>query len=302
MVQGTVERNDHGTPSPYDGLVKREVTMMTRYGAACLAACLVLTTAPALAQTFTMREDCRNKVAAAGELNATGQHDAALAAFDAVVEECKTKDAKELIQVGRATALNGMQQYDAAISAADAALEVTKNQSLNAYFERAYAKEKLGQVDAARADYDQIIALTEKNQNVKERAMLYSKVADMNFRTGKTTDAQQYIGKAMELDPSNPDFYLQRGDWASAQGNYDQAFQDYDRAATIAPSDADVYKARSESRLKMVQEKYGTSEARELRTKMTPSEKSMVCNEMKQALDLGLRDMQYDMFAALVCR
>jgi tetratricopeptide (TPR) repeat protein len=269
---------------------------------ALLTACLAVISVPATAQTFTMREDCRNNVAAAGDLNAAGQYDAALAAFDALVEECKTKDAEELIQVGRATALNGLQQYDAAITAADAALEVTKNQSLNAYFERAYAKEQMGQVEAAQADYDRIIELTEKNQNVEERALLYAKVADMNFRTGKTADAQQYIGKAMELDPSNPDFYLQRGDWASAQGNYDQAFTDYDRAATIAPSDPDVYKARSESRLKMVQEKYGTSEATELRAKMTPSEKSMVCNEMKQALDLGLRDMQYDMFAALVCR
>jgi tetratricopeptide (TPR) repeat protein len=282
---------------------REEATIMNRYlPVTLLSACLGLIALPASAQTFTMNKNCRAHVAAAQDANAAEDFAAALTAFDLLIDECKTRDAKELIQVGRAHAFNGLRQYDSAISAADAALEVTKNKSLDAYFERAYAREEMGEVDGAQADYDQIIALTEKNKNVNERATLYSKVADMNYRTGRKAEADQYMAKAMELDPANPDFHLQRGDWASAEGDYAAAFAEYDRAAEIAPSDPDVYLARSESRLKMVQEKYGTSEASALRKSMTPEEKNMVCTEMKKAIDLGLRNMQFDMFSALVCR
>jgi hypothetical protein len=40
----------------------------------------------------------------------------------------------------------------------------------------------------------------------------------------------------------------------------------------------------------------------QLRAEMTAEEKDQVCMESRKALDLGLRDMQMDMFVALVCR
>jgi tetratricopeptide (TPR) repeat protein len=268
-----------------------------------LFVCLVLLAVPASnAQTFTMNKDCRAQVAAAEASNMSGDHAGALAAFDALVDKCKTKDAREVIQVGRAVAYNGLGQYGEALAAADQALAVTGNTSLNAYFEKSYAEEKSGQLDQATADMNRIIELTEKNKNVADRATVYAKVADLNYRTGKFAEADSYLAKAMELDPQNARFHLQKGDWAVAAGNYDQAFQEFDKAVAMGTAGPQTYQMRAEARLKMVQEKYGTTDTGELRKKMTPAERDMVCGEMKKALDLGLKDMKMDMFSALVCR
>ncbi len=275
----------------------RQALMCSGLLAASLALCV-----PARAQTFTMNEECRAGVAAASALNAGGDHAGALNAFDALVDECDTRDGKEQIQAGRASALNGLGRYDDAITAANAALEASKDKSLEAYFERALAQESLGRPADAKADYDRVIELTEKNQNVAERATIYAKVADMNFRAGKQTEAQFYMANAIELDPDNPDFLLQRGDWASVDGDYARAREDYDRAAAMAPDDADVFLARTESNLRQMESKYGTTQAGELRNSMTESEKSLLCKDLNRALELGVQDMKLDMFAALTCR
>ncbi len=262
----------------------------------------LLLAAPAHAQLFTMNEACREQVAAAQALSDAGQHADALAAFNALVTECDTRDGRETVQIGRAHALNGMGDHDQAIAAAEAALEVSKGTSLGALFERAYAYEKTGRMDAATADYDRIIELTEKNQNVAERATIYAKVSELNFRAGKAAEADQYLAKAMELDPANPDLYIVRGDYKVERGDYAGAFADYDQAVAMGRTGAGMYQIRSEARLKQMQQKYGTTNAGELRSKMTPEEKAMVCAETTRAIELGLKDMQLDLFSALVCR
>ena len=261
-----------------------------------------LATAPSVAQTFTMNKECRADVAAANQLNDTKQYAEALAAFDTIVDKCDTKDGKEAVQVGRARSLNGLGRHEEAISAADTALEVTKNTSLFAYFERAYAQEQMGMADSAAADYNRIIELTEKNQNVAERATIYAKVADLNYKAGKPAEAEAYLAKAMELDPGNPNFAIQRGDWAAWDGNYDAAFVEYDKAVAAGKADVEMYQIRSNARIRQMESKYGTNNVQELRGKMTPEETQMVCSETTKAIDLGLKDMKMDMFAALVCR
>jgi tetratricopeptide (TPR) repeat protein len=257
---------------------------------------------PALAQLITMSKECRAQVDTASAHNASGEYSQALKIFEQIVGECDSKDGVEAVQVGMAHALNGLNRYDDAIAAAGIALEKSEDKSINALFERAVAQEKLGNTDAATADYDQMIALTEKNQNTPERAILYAKVADLNYRAGKTADAEQYIAKASELDPGNPDFLIQQGDWAADQGDYDRAFEYYDQAVAGGRTDVDMYGIRADTRIKSMQDKYGTENVQELRAQMTPDEKSKVCADSKQALDLGLKDMQMDMFVALVCR
>jgi tetratricopeptide (TPR) repeat protein len=261
-----------------------------------------LAATPAGAQTFTMNKECRAAVAAADGLNDQKQYGEALAAFDAIVDQCDTKDGEEAVQVGRARSLNGLGRHDEAIAAADKALEVTKDKSLFAYFERAYAEEQMGMADSAAADYNRIIELTEKNQNVAERATIYAKVADLNYKAGKPAEAEQYLAKAMELDPGNPNFAIQRGDWAAWDGNYDAAFVEYDKAVAAGKADVEMYQIRSNARIRQMESKYGTNNVQELRSKMTPEETRMVCSETTKAIDLGLEDMKMDMFAALVCR
>jgi tetratricopeptide (TPR) repeat protein len=262
-----------------------------------------LTLAPsAMAQLITMSKDCRAQVEAAETHNAAGEYSQALDIFQAIVSDCDSKDAVERVQVGMAHAQNGMRRYDDAIASANVALESSKDTSINALFERASAEESLGNMEAATADYDKMIQLTEMNQNTAERAILYAKVANMNFRSGKSAEAEQYIGKAIELDPGNPDFLIQQGDWAASKGDYDGAFEYYDQAVAKGRTDADMYGIRADTRIKSMQEKYGTENVQELRSQMTAGEKTEVCADSRKALDLGLKDMQMDMFVALVCR
>ena len=256
----------------------------------------------AQAQTITMGKECRAQVDAANQMNDNGNYTEALAAFDVIVEKCDTKDGKEAVQVGRAHALNQLGRHAEAMDAANAALEVSKDKSLFGYFERANAEEQMGDMAAATADYDRIIELTEKNENVAERATIYAKVADLNSKAGKTAEAETYLAKAMELDPSNADFYVIKGDWGVRAGDYDAAFAAYDQAVAMGHTGAIMYEIRAEARLKQVQTKYGTTNTQELRGKMTPTETQKVCAEVTKALELGLKNMQLDMFAALVCQ
>lgn len=266
-----------------------------------LAALLAGSAAPAQAQFQTMGKDCREPIEAAEQLNAQGDHAAALAAFDAVVGNCTTRDSRERIQAGRARAFNGMGRYEEAIAAADATLEAY-DENLSGFFERAYAHEQMGDLAAAEADYNRVIELTEKNQNVAERATLYAYMADLYQQAGKTDEAGQYMATAMELDPANPDFHVIQGDWDAREGDYEAAFRHYDRAAELGRDPMEMYRIRSVASLRMVQEKYGTERAQELRQQMTPEETAFVCAELTQALDAGMQDMQMDLFAALVCR
>ena len=267
-----------------------------------LLAVVGMTVTGAQAQTFTMGKECRAQVDAANGMNEDGQYAEALAAFDAIVKKCDTKDGKEAVQVGRAHALNHLGRHSEAMDAANAALEVTKDKSLFAHFERAYAEEQMGDMAAAKADYDRIIELTEKNENVAERATIYAKVADLNSKAGKTAEAEEYLAKAMELDPSNADFYVMKGDWGVRAGDYDAAFAAYDQAVAMGHTGAAMYEIRAEARLKQVQDTYGTTNTQELRARMTPDETRQVCAEITRALELGLKNMQLDMFAALVCK
>lgn len=279
--------------------------MMKKIGLSWLTTFVVLVTTASVteAQLNTMGKECRAQVDAANQLNDAGDYAGALAAFDAIVDKCDTKDGQEAVQVGRAHAFNGMGNYTEAIAAADAAQGAfPKQESLFAYFERAYAQEMMGNMEAATADYNRIIELTEMNENVAERATIYAKVADLNYKAGKTAEAEIYLAKAMELDPRNPDLLVLKGDWAVRAGDYDTAFDYYDQAVANGLTGVGMYEIRAEARLKMVQDKYGTTNAQELRAQMTPTETEQVCTEVKKALEMGLMNPQMDMFSALVCR
>jgi cytochrome c-type biogenesis protein CcmH/NrfG len=127
-------------------------------------------------------------------------------------------------------------------------------------------------------------------------------VADLNDTASKTAEAETHLAKVMELDPTNADYYVLKGDWGVRAGDYDAAFAAYDQAVAMGHTGAAMYQIRAEARLKQVQDKYGTTNTQELRSKMTPTETEQVCSETTKALDLGLADMKLDMFAALVCK
>jgi hypothetical protein len=83
---------------------------------------------------------------------------------------------------------------------------------------------------------------------------------------------------------------------------YDEAFTQYDKAVQMGKADAEMYAIRSNARVKQMQEKYHTTNAQELRSKMSTKEKELVCTDLKKAISLGLKDMKQEMFASLVCK
>jgi tetratricopeptide (TPR) repeat protein len=252
-------------------------------------------------QLFTMSNQCLAQMKNADRLNEEKKYDSALAVYKSM-GKCNSKDAKELKAAGAARAYNGLKNYDLAIASANEALKQTKNTSINGYFERAMAYNGKKMTDSSRADFERIIQLTEKNQNTKERASIYAMIGDLYWKSGMKDSAVSNLNKAMALDPANASFYIQKGDMAAKEGNYDAAFVQYDKAVELGRTDIDMYKIRSGARMKMVQDKYKTENAQELRNKMTATETQQVCTELKKLISLGYKDMKADMFDALVCK
>ena len=106
---------------------------------------------------------------------------------------------------------------------------------------------------------------------------------------------------AKELDPTNINFLIQEGTMYSSAGDFTKAFESYDQALQMDPNNTELSVARVNTRLRMMENKYGTSKAQDLRTKMTEEELQVLCNDLEQFLALGSKDLNKEMFKALVC-
>lgn len=274
-----------------------------RAGGATIAAALLLvgSAQAAMIGPGAGFNDCDDAIAAANLLNEAGDYSGALAAFDAIVGECDSKKEKMAIQSGRAHSLNQLGRYDEAIAAANLVL-AEDELHLFALFERATAYEAKGQLDLAEADYNLVLRTADTNVHVEERATIYAHVGQMYYGAGKTAEAHQYMDKAIELDPANPTYVIIKGDWATREGDYAAADQLYSKATGMGVDNAEMYQIRAEGSLKMMQDKYGTTNAQELRAAMTPQETALVCADVTKALALGWKNPQMDMFSALVCK
>jgi tetratricopeptide (TPR) repeat protein len=268
-----------------------------------LAVFMIMIAVPGFAQQlFTMSNKCLEQTNRASAMNDEKKYDSALNLYNSITKSCNSKDGKEIIFNGKARSYNGLKKYDDAIAMANESLKLTKNTSINAYFERAMAYSGKKEIESSRADFTRIIELTEKNQNVKERATIYAMIGDQYYKSGMKDSANANLNKAIELDPNNANFYIQKGDMAVKENNYDEAFVNYDKAVAMGRTDVNMYKIRAGARMSMVQKKYHTENAQELRSKMTPKETEQVCTELKKAIELGYKDMKADMFSALVCK
>lgn len=253
------------------------------------------------AQTFTMGKKCRAALADAETLLTSKDLKNALISYEAFSEKCRTKDAKEAAAIGLAEVYNGLKEYDKAIMEADKALKVTKNRSLGGHFQKALALNGKGDSEGYKSSLNEVITLTEKNENIEQRASNYALMADLYNRQAETDSAIAYLDKAKSLDPENISFLLQEGDMYLANKDYNSAFKAYEAAALTAPDSEEVYITKANARLIQMNDKYGTTNAQELRDKMTNQEKSELCRDLNKALELGWKDMNKDMFAALVC-
>ncbi|GAA4835818.1 hypothetical protein [Algivirga pacifica] len=256
------------------------------------------------AQTFTMGKKCKEKLEQARMSLESKDYSGALEVLEDFSGDCKTKDAKEQGAIAKAEAYNGLKQYDQAVEEADKALKATKDRSLGGHFQKAIALEGVGDAEGAKSSLNKVIELTEENQNTTEKASNYALMAALYDRQlGERDSAFMYLEKAMELDANNPNFYIQKGDMYVYSDEYDKAFTEgYDKAVAMGKEDLEMYIIRSNARLKMLQHKYGTTEARELKQKMTEEEKQLTCTDLQKALSMGWEAMDKDLFATMICK
>ena len=252
-------------------------------------------------QLVTMSNKCFKQVQAGNKLNDQGQYQEALTTFTKVLKDCSAKDAKEDGNIGIAIASNGLKQYDNAVTSASNAIKVGKEKNVMAYYARSYAYNKLGRTEDAKADIVKITDLTKKNKDIKARAKMFAQLSHLDFQLNMLAEADTNLIKAIELDPENPAFYIQKGDMMIKINNYDDAFTAYDKVLELGKNDLEIYQIRTEARLKQMQQKYVTTDIKELSKRMTKQEKSTVCADMKKALDLGLRNLQLDLLASTIC-
>ncbi|MBE9462250.1 tetratricopeptide repeat protein [Dyadobacter subterraneus] len=252
-------------------------------------------------QLITMSNKCYKQVQAGNQQNDQGQYQEALNTFSKVLKDCSAKDAKEEGNVGKAIAFNGLKQYNEAITAAESAIKVSKQTNVMAYYARSYALNNVGRTEDAKADIVKITDLTKKNKNIKARATMFAQLSHLDFQLNKLAEADTNLTKAIELDPTNPAFFVQKGDMMIKINNYDDAFAAYDKVLDLGKNDLEIYQIRTEARLKQLQQKYVTTDINELSKRMTKQEKSTLCADMKKALDMGLRNLQLDLLSASIC-
>jgi tetratricopeptide (TPR) repeat protein len=252
-------------------------------------------------QLFTMSNKCYKQVEAGNKQNDQGQYQDALTTFTKVLKDCSAKDAKEEGNVGIAIAFNGLKQYEDAINAANVAIKASKQKNVMAYYARSYASGRLGRTEDAQADLIKITDLTKKNKNVKARAGMFAQLAHLDFQLNMLEQADANLNNAIALDPGNPAFFIQRGDVMIKFNQYDDAFIAYDKALDLGKNDLEIYQIRTEARLKQVQQKYVTTDIKELSKRMTKVEKNTLCGDMKKALDMGLRNLQLDLLSSMIC-
>jgi len=252
-------------------------------------------------QLITMSNKCFKQVQAGNKLNDQGQYQQALDTFSKVLKDCSAKDAKEEGNVGIAIASNGLKQYDNAVTAANNAIKASKQNNVTAYYARSHAYSNLGRTEDAKADIVKITDLTKKNKNIKARAKMFAQLAHLDFQLNMLAEADTNLTKAIELDPENPAFHIQKGDMMIKINNYDDAFIAYDKVLDLGKNDLEIYQIRTEARLKQVQQKYVTTDIKELSKRMTKQEKITVCADMKKALEMGLRNLQLDLLSSMIC-
>jgi tetratricopeptide (TPR) repeat protein len=249
----------------------------------------------------TTSNACYNLIQSSQAQNRAGDYSSALANFNEILKKCDSYDAKLPAFAGKAEALNGLHQYNDALAAANEGLKIDKN-SISCLFEKANAELGLGMTSEANADLQSVVSLTEKNTNTAQRATIYAKMAALDSRQQRYSDALNNIRKAISLDPNNLDLYILQGDIYTSSGNFSSAIESYNLAISKGKNDGPAWKAKVESIIKMNQAKYGTNNASSLAAKMSASEKQRLCEAIKSGLANGMKDMNIEMTQLAICK
>ena len=249
----------------------------------------------------TMSNGCYKSIEKGKEENKQGNYQAALDIFEGVLKKCKSFDAREAGNAGKAAALNGLERYDEALAAAGEGLKYKSN-SIDLLFEKAMAELGLGQVADAKGDLLKITELTQKNEHLAQKAGIYAKMAELDIRQKTYGNAVDNVQQAIRLDPSNPSFYMLLGDAYSAQEAFTSAKEQYERAIQKGKDDAEAWKAKTFAAIKYAQKKYHTADSELLAGKMSAAEKQELCSIIENGKSKGVKDINIDLLQISVCR
>ena len=249
----------------------------------------------------TTSNSCYNLINSAQAQNKAGQYSAALDNFNTVLKKCDAYDAKEKAFAGKAGALNGLHQYNDAREAAGQGLKIDKN-SLDNLFEKASAELGLGMDADAKAEFNTILGLTEKNRNTAQRANIYAKMAEIDTRQHMYNEALNNIQQAINTDNGNTAFYIQRGDINTAAGNLSAAVDNYDEAIAKDGSSTAAWRAKTNAIIRLYQKKYGTNDAGTLGRKISNTDRQTLCNSIHSAQQKGVSDAAIGLVQLSVCK
>lgn len=248
-----------------------------------------------------MGNDCYKAIDEGKAANKAGNYSAALDQFNQVLKKCDAYDAKEKGYAGKAEALNGLGQYSDALAAANDGLKVAST-SVDNLFQKASAELGLKMETEAKASFAQIIDITQKNQNTKERATIYAKMAEIDMKQAMYTDAMNNVATAIATDNANPDFYILQGDIYGAQGDYAKALAAYDLATTNAGG-ATAWQAKVEAETRMFQKKYAVgNNAADLAGKLSTADRQALCEDISGAKSNGVKVQSIDLLQVSICK
>ncbi|MGN6354322.1 MAG: tetratricopeptide repeat protein [Parafilimonas sp.] len=267
----------------------------------CLVFCSLLFT-NCRSGLVTMTNACYNAIKEGNAYNDAGNYSDAADKFNIVLKKCDAYDAKEKGYAGLATAYNGMQQYSEALNAANAGLKISST-SVDNMFQKAAAELGLNMQAEAKADFAKVIDMTTKNRNVKDRATIYAKIAELDLKQNMYSDAMNNVDAAIQTDNTNADFYILKGDVYAAQNMYSDAITAYNQAVTYGGNSAKVWQAKVEAEVKMMQKKYNTgSNTSDLAAKISAAEKQMLCTDISQAKNYGVHVQNIDLLQLAICK
>ncbi|MDX2107722.1 MAG: tetratricopeptide repeat protein [Candidatus Melainabacteria bacterium] len=164
-----------------------------------------------------------------------GRYKDAIADYTRYLELAPDDPENYLVYYNRGVSYSALQEYDNAIADFDKALEqkVDYAAAFNGRSEAYLSRAAEGDFEKALSDANQTISLAGKEAaNYILRAKVYS-------AQGNSEAAFSDINKAIEMD-SSPQNYCERGRIFYNNGQYDKAIQDYDKALSILPNDANT--------------------------------------------------------------
>ena len=90
------------------------------------------------------------------------------------------------------------------------------------------------QYKEARVDFEDI--LNDENSSDRLKSNTYIKLTALNLQNGQELEAFENYEKAIQIDPSNEDIYCNRAQVFAMKGRFEDSFKDFDKCLELNPN------------------------------------------------------------------